>query len=630
MDIKIDLPKCGEWDSTENYAKNLRMSRGGGCVPTGIPAVAVADAGVESCLIGDRVLSVGDDRHELRLDGVAVGSLGDVFRAVLPTDDGAIVFTDSGPEWLVGATLHGGAPQTAVTLRAERGGDLSEQVTLPALKGQYPRSEGELSAVDVPGVLSAVRETLGHLQTQASGGGARVQPVVAAWRLLDADGRVVARGTPVSLGLGVQGGDTMRFSASHSGNSMTIEGTALMTVATWRLKVDVSASASDFWRERIVRLEVIAADFEDVIRGVGGRFVSVNSSESRLVLSAVTAPEEAEAEAMARIESQGRVVAVIENPLGGFSGDIGMDADGAVAAAGVALETLKPTGAWSFGSMTVYAAGDSAGTLLTAQSADPLQPIGREKVCRGRIMSVTTPVGSGGGWNYGRHHLLVFATDGIYGVSVDRTLKVMTSTLLHPYGVGRRDGVVATPQAVYVATDGGLLLRLKGSRAEEVETPFAAVAVTYVGEMRELWLLGADGRIATIDSCGRCTQRTDLTVTGFPIAGYATDRANALRALAREGNEAVVVEWGRNMDAPLGGVHGVSWRLESAQAIGLRLTLTGDSGGTPQRLLELMVEGTVNAPVSTRFVSPPRLRLSAKLRGGLAYPSRLRSVSVRG
>lgn len=627
--MKIELPECGKWDLQRNFAENLRAAVGGGCVPTGVPAVAVADAGVECVALGDRLLTVGDDRHELSIDGVGIGSLGAPFRALLDGDGGsAIVFTDAGPEWIDGTTLHGSVPQGGVGLSVESSGRLSAQVVLAAMTGTYPRSEGELAAADVPGVLSAVVQTGGELHNRAARLGVGVQPKLIGWRMVDVDGRVVDAGEPQMLGAGAQGCDTLEFAARHSGSSFQIEGSALMDVATWGLRLDVKKSGSEFWQKRVARMEILAVDLEDVICGVGGRFASTDSGGSVLRVTPVADVEKARVAAMARFESEARVAAVVDFPLRGFSGRVFLAGNGALAGGGNRPADLCPRVARRFGSMTVYVSGTETGVLQTAFSSNPLQLAGRERVCLGRILTVTSPVGSGGGWNYGRHHLLLIATDGIYGVSIDRTLKVITSTLLHSAGIERADAVAVTPSAVYVATAEGALLRLRGSRAEQMESPLLPVAVTYVMLTGELWILGADGRAATIDRRGRCSLRSDVSPTRFVSPGYAIDRANAVRALAREGGEAEAVEWCGTAECPVGGFHRCSWRIESPGVTDLRLQLLADSGGAPQRLLELTANGPVNAPLEARFASPRRLRLTARIHGRLARSSRLVSVIV--
>jgi len=628
MELKIELPECGKWDLQRNFAENLRSAVGGGCVPTGVPTVALADAGVECVALGDRLLTVGDDRHELRIDGVGIGSLGAPFRALLEGDGSAIVFTDAGPEWIDGTTLHGSAPCGGIGLSVEASGRLSAQVVLPAMTGTYPRSEGELSASDVAGVLAAVVQTAGELENRGARLGVGVQPKLVGWRMVDVDGRVVAVGEPQMLGAGTQGCDTLEFAARHSGNSFQIDGSALMDVATWGLRLDVEKSASEFWQKRIARIEILAIDLENVICGVGGRFASTGSGGSVLSVTPVADVETARVRARARFESEARVEAVVYFPLRGFSGQVLLSGNGPIAGNNNQVADMRPRVARRFGSMTVYVSGAETGVLQTAFSSNPLQLVGSERVCPGQILSVTSPVGSGGGWNYGRHHLLLFSSDGIYGVSIDRTLKVITSTLLHAAGIGRSDAVAATPSAVYVATTEGSLLRLRGSRAEQIESPLQPVAVTYVMLTGELWILGADGRAATIDRRRRCSLRSDVSPVRFVPPGYAIDRSNAVRALARESRETDAVKWCGSVDFAVGGFHRCRWRIESADATDLRLQLLADSGSTPQRLLELTADGPVNSPIEARFASPRRLRLTARLHGRLASSSRLVSVKV--
>lgn len=630
MEMKITLPGRDEWDSEENYAVNLRGLRGGGCAPVGIPQVAVADAGAACVALGDRLLTVSDDRHDLFIDGEPAGSLGSPFVSMLADGDGAIIFTPDGPEWLLGGKVQGGAPDGGAQVSAESSDEVSAQVILPELQGSYPRSEGAVTAADVPAMTGAVRETLALLEAQARRTGGAVQPLLAGWRLVDVAGRTVASGGPALIGLGVQGSGTLQFSCRHTGSTFEITGSALVRAVSWRLRVSVGRSASDFWRAQVARLEVLAVELPELLAGVTGRFNASGSQASVLNLTPVMDAEGAERRAREAFARSARVVATVESPLEGFEGTLTLTegSDDGAAWGDSGTGNFTPSGAWRFGSMTVYTLSGEPGTLLTAPSADPLRPVGRERVSQGRIMALTSPVGSGGGWNYGRHHLLAFATDGIYGVSVDRSLGIITSTLLHQWGVERSDAVAVTPSAVYAATQRGMVLRLRGSRAEVTEMPFAAVALTYVAESGELWILGADGSLATMDGQGRCTLRTDLSVRRFVAPGVAIDTSNAARALGREGREAVEVGWCRGADMSVGGMLRCRWRLASPMVSGLRLRLLAHSGGASQRLLELRVDGKVNAPVSAVFASPRRLRIIAELRGTASAGTRLLSVRV--
>jgi hypothetical protein len=280
--------------------------------------------------------------------------------------------------------------------------------------------------------------------------------------------------------------------------------------------------------------------------------------------------------------------------------------------------------------------GDEFGNLLlTATSADPLTPVAAQPVCRDSLLRLTASLGATGGWNYGRQHLMAWAADGVYAVSIDRALSTIASTLLRSPGVERSDAVTLGTRCSYAVDSDGILLRWQGSNATSLPLPHGSaktVAVMWCRATEELWVAHQDGAVTVLTSdCTRCYRRTDLNgggVTRF-VGEYAVDGTNALLMPARERTaREVAVTWRRRSEVSKWTQRDmVTWLLDAAAAR-LTLALLLDGGGAVQRLLQLRVDGAINAPIRAAVRAPRRPYLTILVSGTLTAPARLSAVSV--
>ncbi len=623
--VKIDLPAAGEWADGENMAINLRAARGVGSpsVPAGVPAVVTADAGAACEVMGSgSVLTVGADMLSLSLDGEDAGRLGAPFLSLLPEGEGneALIFTTAGAEWFAEGRCQGSAPADLdVKIESEEvETTFSATVVCPDLKGPYSRLSGELTADDRRRAAEAVGDALASVAAQARGRGLFVGPCRVGWRLVDAAGRTIASGAPQTVG-SLPALPTLHFTATKSGTAFSVATTDTLSLAGRRLRLTAARSASEFWRRRGARIVVNVIPDCMELSGVTGRLAEQSSTTSTLSLTPVVAPVE---------KSGGALSAAVGNPLEGVEAVLDPVAAADSGASGVAAGSpVVASVAFRSGSLTAYALEGRTGVMAVAASADPLALRAEARVCRGRIVRICAPAGMSGGWNYGRHHLLVFATDGIYAVSVDGRLQTVSSACVcDGAGISRPDGVVAAPSALYAAMSEGRLLRLRGARVERVDVACAAVAVGRGDVCDELWILGRDGRVFVLDGRGRLSMRSTVAVRRFVGGGsFAVDTAGALRDLGREEASEVAVGWCRRFVAPAAGrrARRVEWRLDSAGVTNLDLSLSVDSGGGRQRVVALRVNGAVNAPVSADLRLARRPWLTAQLGGVVAPATRL-------
>lgn len=625
--IDIKLSGAGRFSREGEYAENLRMNAlagGAGCVGVGVPVVGLHDAGSRTVSLGGKILTVGSDMRTLALDGVPAGELSGHFLSALADGDRMIIFTDSGPEWLSGDSLQGAAPgvtDVALTVGTSVS-SLSAEVSPPStLSGTYTRLTEALQDVDCRAMVALVMSALDQLRASAALRGLLTQPAWVSWRMVDVDDRIVARGVPQRVGE-LQGGGNLTFRAAKTDTSFSLSGTSTVSVNAYGLTLSVGRSASEFWRRRVRTLEVIL--WPDCMRvaSTSGNFVAVDSSTSTLTV----APR---LEETAR-SGDGIIAARVDMPLEGvtfslFLSDFGDASEGAesVGADGLHVSVLHAAG-----SINAYALNDEPGVIAVAPASDPLRPVVKSRICRGDILRICSPAGGGGGWNFGRHHLVAFASDGVFAVGVDGALSKISATPICGEGVARADAVAAAPDALYFATSAGRLLRLRGARIERVSVAVEPVALVWCGAFGELLLMDSGGTLYALDGAGGLSARTLFSGRRFVEPAMVVDGKGELRMLEREAGEDVNVEWrSRVADGGAAIRRRAEWVIDAADS-DLTLSITLDGGGVPQRALELLLRGPVNAPVSAVFRAPRRPWLTARLAGRVSPPARLTALRV--
>lgn len=631
MNFKIDLPKAADWNASENYAENLREAKVAGitgCVPVGTPTVLAENAGaVTEVLPGGNILSVSDDRHDLFLNGKAAGSLGAPLAAILPQGNNeALLFTSNGVEVFADGKLQEGAPGLdSVTVSvSENTETISEAVELPKLTGTYPRPYGVLTETDSDAAAKAITDVLKSFEARAQATGLWIYPTRIAWRMLDSDERVIIQSPPIAAGTMPKFLD-MTFAATHSESTLDVTNSAILQTDIYELRVQIKASASAFWQNRVAAIEIIAWSASAALTGVNSNFVQKNSAESTLTLSATLSEpdhDSAEPRLLARIKfplvsgANLRLNRLDEKPCEYLYSDD--------------CNVIFPSALCTAGTITAYGLADKPGMLAVASGNDPLLIRATRRICMSKILRITPPAGTAGGWNYGRHHLLAFTIDGIYAVSIDSTMRTISSSRLAPLGIERADAVTVSPEALYVASISGTLLRLKGTRIEPLKVPITPKAVCRNILNGELWVAPEMGCPIVLNDSGGVCLRTDITVSRFIEPAMAVDSAGRLRNIAEEDTSTeTYVEWRRREICEVREqMRKALWVLDAERAFDFTLQILADSGGAPQRLLELTANGPINAPIAASFQAPRRAFYTAKLRGTLRNPSRLLQVTL--
>ncbi|MCM1309858.1 MAG: hypothetical protein NC301_02390 [Bacteroides sp.] len=615
--ITVTLPKAAEYNAAENCAENLRINALG-CVPVGLPKQLLANAGTYTQRVGSRLLSVAADGKTLSLDGREAGTLSGCFLSALADGNRTIIFTDAGIEWLQGDALEGASPQHAgVAFSAVQSSQtLTAEVTPPSkLSGSYTRTNEALQADDCRAMVAPVESALNQLSASAALRGMLTQPAWVAWRMTDADGRVVAQSEPIRFGR-LQGAAPLSFAASKSGSTVSVSGTASLSVSPYSLKLSIPRSNSAFWRRFVRNLEVILWPDCVQVAGTSGHL----NADSLTVTPQLAEPSR---------QGSGIIAARVALPLEGATATLFLDNLGDAADSEMTYGNLPVSIVHCAGTINAYALNGEPGVIAVAPAADPLRLKVKTKICRGDILRICSPAGSAGGWNYGRHHLLAFATDGVYAVSVDSSMTRIAASLICSEGVSRSDAVGVAPDCIYFATSTGNLLRLKGSRVEPQNLPLVAEAVCWSAPYGELWVMIKGGPLYAMTADKLLTRRSIITADRFVEPAMAVDYQGVLRNLAEEESVAVAVKWCRRMEFDSKGKeHRVAWHIDAQNSVSLLLGISLDCGGAPQRALQLSVDGPINAPLTATFRAPRRSHLTASLAGLLQPPARLSALAL--
>lgn len=613
--LKIQLPKVAEWSPAENYAENLRMNTAG-CVPVGLPRIVADNAGEQTVMLDGRLLTVADDGRTLTIDGETAGALNGRFLAALPDGERVIIFTDTGVEWLSGTSAEGTAPtamNVSIGISASKETLTAEVIPPSKLSGTYTRSSEALQQADCTAMAAPAYAALRQLSAAAFARGLLTQPAWVSWRMVDVDGRTVAVGSPQRFG-SLQGGNTLKFAATKEGNTVSLNGTATMSVEAYGLNISIGRADSAFWRRRVRTLEIIL--WRDCM--------SVKSTTGYISMPELTVtprPEELER------SGTGIIAARISMPLEGVSATLPLSDLGAAVAANDV--DLKVSALHCAGTLNAYALNDKPGILAIAPGDDPLRVAVTARICRGEILRICSPSGSGGGWNYGRHHLLAFSTEGVYAVSVDGALTTIAATPICGEGISRSDAISVAPDAIFMATASGFLLRLKGARVERMPLPVSVSALCWNSTYGELWLRSNDDRIFVLGSDGSLGVRSVISIERFVEPAMAVDLRGVLHSLAVEDAVAVMIKWQRRVNDTGNDLErSARWLLDAENSIALTLALMADNGGTPQRIITHEINGPINAPFTAWFRAPVRIGFTASIHGIVKPPAHFRSVDV--
>lgn len=630
MKFDIKLPKAADWNSAEQYAENLRETTVAGitaCVPVGEPKIILNSAGnlVES-LPGGNILSINNEDKSVTYNGAYAGALKALAKAILPQgNDEAMIFTEAGVEYFIGGKVQSDKPTEAcVNLHfIESDESVSSPIIMPSLSASYPRADGPLADVDAKGVSQAVSQAIGEADRRAEAAGLWTQPIWVAWRMLDAKNRIVLNSQPQLFG-SLQGNVPISLNATHDGSTFAITDSASFVAKMYGLELIVKPFSSEFWQNHVAAIEIVVWESKPQVISATGAFALVDSAHSSLVITPTLLDPDFSA-------TEPVLLSRIEFPFrdgGNFSIRRGEGSRTQWVKSVVERDSICPSAVCTAGSIVAYGLADQPGVIAVAPCDDPLNICAIQRVCVSKILRITTPTGSQGGWNYARHHLLAFGIDGIYSVSVSGALTSITASRISMLGIERPDAVATSTKGVYVASIAGTLHRIKGSRIETLKVPLAPKALCYNEPLGELWVAPEVGNPWVLNESSGVSLRTDVSVSHFIEPSMAVDTLGRLRNLAIEDfSTETFVKWRcREICEVRYPLRRALWVLDSQRASELSLQLLCDSGGSPQRLIELTANGPINAPISAMFKSPRRAFYSVCISGYMRHPSRLLQV----
>lgn len=613
------MPKCAEFSRQESYALNLRPSHiagGDGLAVVGWPETVLEEAGERVVALPDgRLVSIGADLRRVSVNGRYAGSLSADFREAMADGDRIVLFTARGVEWIADGVVQGAQnAAVGVSLEFAPRATLSCAVEVsPKLSGSYARLNCALQQSDVKAFTSAFSNALHNLKAQAQLHGAMVEPSWVAWRIIDVEGKTIAHGLPQRFGE-LQGGDSVNFIAQRDGSTLTVSANGMMRVDEFTLRLRVERSESEFWRSRARFLELVLWRDNAEITDCMGRITEKSSSEA--LISATPSVVETE-------RGQPMVAARFDFPLNGLDSNVFFSNLGEYEEAVAAGDDFVPEAVCYGGSLRVYALADEEGTVAVARADDPLTLRLTGRVCEGEILKICVPMGTGGGWNYGRHHFLVFTTAGIYALSIDSALKSMSAAPVSTEGIVRRDAVVQAADAIYCATASGTLLRLTGSRAQKVGFPLRPVALGWSSRYEELWAIDDDEVLLVLHKDGRIAARDVAAVRGFSDGGAFTSDGR-LVSLNDELCGQTRIEWRKREVSTDGGLwRTAQFNLDGDLVRNLRLVVGIDGGGASRTVLGLTVNGEINEPIVARYRAPKRAYRTVSVVGDVGSSTRL-------
>ncbi len=262
-------------------------------------------------------------------------------------------------------------------------------------------------------------------------------------------------------------------------------------------------------------------------------------------------------------------------------------------------------------------------TLLLADAANPLQWTSCRKAYNKGVVAVVASIATGSSWLLGKHAAYLFAVDGVYLLSFDKT-GCSGATLVSRRRVRSSALVAATADGAAFVDDAGSLLRLRGSSER-------AIGIT-VGEARAVgYSLGFDevlvdrgDAIITVGADNRyflrkmksvaIVRQGDVALLSDGNYLYTPDRETPTRHDVVAQTRAVAMPRPYRAES-------VVWHL-AGNNVNATLTVFGENGKSCHggTLSQLTVNGTVGAPLFHRLPGIPartlRLRLEGKLPGG--------------
>lgn len=278
-----------------------------------------------------KAVGLDEGRHLTEL-----GQLGGEPRCAVATQRGIIVMTSAGAEtvawdrkenrWI----LAGPQPEfPPLSIVAQDDSLLSATIGSEPMTGSYPHGAGILTSDDRRSLTDAVLDAYRRLDNQARGQGSYIQPLLAYYRIKDADGNTLYRSAPVVVcGPGGFQATNRLTTSVNSGHRQAVT----LSARSWKLAVTAPLELSAYWGEKAAEIEIMATKQLHPVRMKGeseGSLTQDNATTSTLtftmpgVAHGTSGDMQREATVIAaldRLDEMADVVGRFSNP---FKGGIG-------------------------------------------------------------------------------------------------------------------------------------------------------------------------------------------------------------------------------------------------------------------------------------------------------------------
>lgn len=276
-------------------------------------------------------------------------------------------------------------------------------------------------------------------------------------------------------------------------------------------------------------------------------------------------------------------------------------------------------------------------SVAVASALNPLQPFAFFSPGVGKVHAVISAVVGQSAWDYGRSRFYVFASDGIYLLSVDPSKCTVSASLIDSRVVESQHAVVRIGAGIAAIASGDIVM-IKGRNVEKIHRNVLARALAWVNSHKELWCICGDAvEVVCLENGGlRYSVPAVYDVWALQASPETTyiRRADGRIFVAGHGQlrGSVPVRFVTELPVPVNVSRYPILRLDIPgryESLDITVTRTDTLGAAPAPDFKADVSGRISAPL--RFVLPlPASVRSIRLEiSGIAAPdSRFISYSV--